>query len=98
MKKISAKWTWISEDPAINNDMTHNALTIRAMLHDVRKLEAIIEESNDMLMSCAEQFLMQDDHGILTHSYMSTEERLCSLLVERGLLVEVSRGKFKVAE
>ena len=97
MKNISAKWNWIAQEKTSDN-MVYHTPTIRAMLQDVRKLEDIIKESNDMLMSSALQFLMQDDQGILTHSFMSTEERLCSLLVERGLLIEVSRGKFVVAE
>ena len=65
MKKISEKWNLIAREKT-----SGHVPTIRAMLHDVRKLEAIIEESND----------------------------LCALLVERGLLIEVSRGKFVVAE
>ena len=56
----------------------------------------LIYESNDMLLSCAEQFLMTDDHGIITHSYMSTEEALCAMLVQRGILEQISRGKFRV--
>jgi hypothetical protein len=55
-----------------------------------------IDESNDLLLSCAEQFLMTDDDGIIMHSFMSTEEELCRVLVARGILKEVSRAKFQV--
>lgn len=69
-----------------------------AVIHidKLAEIAALAEESNDMLLSCAEQFLMVDDNGIITHSYMSTEEHLCALLVKRGLLESVGPGKFKV--
>ena len=63
---------------------------------EMEELQKSIAESNDMLLSCAEQFLMTDDHGIITHSYMSTEEALCAMLVKRGILKQISRGKFLV--
>lgn len=55
-----------------------------------------IDESNDMLLSCAEQFLMMDDDGIITHSFVFVGEELCRVLVARGILEEVSRATFRV--
>lgn len=67
-------------------------------LDKLAEIAALAEESNDMLLSCVHQFLMTDDNGIITHSYMSTEERLCALLVKRGFLESVGPGKFKVVK
>lgn len=69
---------------------------IETTYDEMEELQKSIEESNDMLLSCAEQFLMTDDHGVITHSYMSTEEALCAMLVKRGILEQISRGKFRV--
>ena len=56
-------------------------------------------EMLDLLCDCAGQFLISHDDGTLSHSYMSTEERLCAYLVATGRMEVVPRGKFRfVAE
>jgi len=55
------------------------------------------EVAIDLLCDCANQFLMSHENGILFHSFMSTEERLCDYLVSIGKLIPVKRGHFKWA-
>lgn len=56
------------------------------------------DELLDMLCDCAGQFLMDQPGGTLCHSFMSTEERLCDVLVKYGKLAQVSRGRFRWTE
>ena len=74
------------------------AAEIHSLTEERDKLRAELNESNDLLLSCALQFLMVDDAGIITHSYMSTEEELCRVLVKRGILREVSPETFEVVK
>ena len=62
-------------------------------------IDTVLESHADMLdllCDCAGQFLISHDDGTLSHSYMSTEERLCAYLVEAGRMEVVSRGKFRL--
>ena len=64
-------------------------------------IDTVLESHADMLdllCDCAGQFLISHDDGTLSHSYMSTEERLCAHLVEAGRMEVVSRGKFRLVE
>ena len=58
--------------------------------------EQIRDEALDLLCDCAGQFLIETDDGTLTHSFMSTEERLCAFLVENGRMEKVGRLKFRL--
>jgi hypothetical protein len=53
------------------------------------------DELLDVLCDCAGQFLMTREDGTLHHSFMSTEERLCAVLVKYGKLEEVARARFR---
>jgi hypothetical protein len=55
-----------------------------------------LSESLDVLCSCANQFLFEEDDGTITHSFMSTEEHLCAFLVKHGRMEQVSRGRFRM--
>ena len=58
--------------------------------------EQIRDEAIDLLCDCAGQFLIETNDGNLTHSFMSTEERLCAFLVENGRMQEVGHVKFRL--
>ena len=52
------------------------------------------DDAIDLLIDCAGQFLFEEN-GIVTHSFMSTEERLCDFLVKIGRMEQIGRAKFK---
>jgi hypothetical protein len=63
----------------------------------VKTTEQEREEAVDLLCDCAGQFLMSDDDGTISHSYMSTEESLCAYLVRVGRLIPAKPGEFRWA-
>lgn len=65
---------------------------------DAHRTEAQItrDEAMDLLCDCAGLFLIEGDNGIITHSFMSTEERLCAFLVENGRMEQLGRAKFRM--
>jgi hypothetical protein len=64
----------------------------------VKATEQEREEAVDLLCDCAAQFLMSDDDGTISHSYMSTEESLCAYLVKVGRLIPAKPGEFRWAD
>jgi len=64
----------------------------------VKATEQEREEAVELLCDCAGQFLMSDDDGTISHSYMSTEESLCAYLVRVGRLIPAKPGQFRWAD
>jgi hypothetical protein len=54
------------------------------------------DEAMDLLCDCAGQFLIGSEDGTITHSFMSTEERLCAFLVANGRMEQIGRAKFRL--
>lgn len=54
-------------------------------------------EAIDLLCDCVAQYLHVED-GIVSHSCMSTDERLCDFLVSVGRLERIADKKFRFVE
>jgi hypothetical protein len=61
----------------------------------VRYESCYVTEELDLLISCAKQFLMEQDDGTVIHSFMEVEERLCEYLVRKGKLQQTGRNRFR---